>query len=113
MATKRKRHKYGAVPTVVDGIRFASKGEAGRYRELKLLEQAQPPKISNLQLQPKFPLVVAGTHICNYIADFRYIDLQTGGEVVEDFKGVRTSTYRIKKKLTEVLYNFSIREVTR
>jgi len=33
-----KWHKYGAIPTEVDGIRFASKKEEKRYGELKLLE---------------------------------------------------------------------------
>ena len=111
MPPKRKRHKYGAIPTTIDGIRFASKGEAGRYKELKLLEKAK--KIRDLELQPKFPLVVAGTHIAHYIADFRYFDLEAGREIIEDFKGVRTSTYRIKKKLVEVLHGIRVTEVTR
>jgi hypothetical protein len=37
---KPKRAKYGAEPTVVDGIRFDSKKEAARYQELKLLAKA-------------------------------------------------------------------------
>ena len=32
--------KYHAVPTTIDNIRFASKAEARRYRELRLLEKA-------------------------------------------------------------------------
>ena len=47
MATERsifspgsKRSKYGAVSTSVDGIWFASKLEAQRYSELKLMEKA-------------------------------------------------------------------------
>src|SRR3990167_2292221 len=38
--TRIRTHKYGAVPTVVDGIRFASKKEARRYSVLRLLEKA-------------------------------------------------------------------------
>lgn len=32
---KVKRSKYGNIKTVVDGIKFDSKKEAGRYQELK------------------------------------------------------------------------------
>ncbi len=42
--------KYRAQPTIVDGIRFHSKGEARRYQELRLLERAG--EITNLELQP-------------------------------------------------------------
>lgn len=40
--------KYHAQPTLVDGIRFASRKEAARYRELCLLERAG--EIQGLQL---------------------------------------------------------------
>ena len=46
--------KYGAIRTTVDGVTFASKAEARRYAELKLLEQAG--EIKGLELQPKFDI---------------------------------------------------------
>jgi hypothetical protein len=49
-------NKYHARKTELDGYIFDSKAEARRYSELKLLEVAG--KISNLQLQPKYPIVV-------------------------------------------------------
>ena len=52
-------HKYNAIPTTVDGIRFASKREARRYLELKLLQKAG--HISDLELQPRFRLMSAST----------------------------------------------------
>jgi hypothetical protein len=49
--------------------------------------------------------------VCDYIADFSYIDLnqtglqgQIGCEVVEDVKGFKTDVYKLKKKLVEALY---------
>ncbi len=87
--------KYSAIKTVIDGITFASKKEAGRYSELRLLDRAG--QIKALELQPKFPLIVNGTKVCTYIADFAY---QEGGKyVVEDVKGMKTPAYRIKRKL--------------
>jgi hypothetical protein len=67
-----RKSKYAAIPTIVDGIRFASKKEARRYTELKLLERAG--EITCLELQPKFPCVVNGKKVCTYIADFAYLD---------------------------------------
>lgn len=99
--------KYHAVPTVVDGIRFASKGEAARYRELKLLELAG--EIACLELQPRYPLVVNGVKIGEYRADFRYAE-HGAGVIVEDFKGVRTPVYRLKRLLVKALYGIEIRE---
>jgi hypothetical protein len=84
-----RRGKYKAVPTVVDGIRFASKKEAKRYQELKLLVRAN--EIKDLLLQPRFSLTVDGIFICTYVGDFQYTE---GNEVfVEDCKGFKTPAY--------------------
>lgn len=99
--------KYKAIRTEVDGIMFASKKEAMRFKELKFLLQEE--RISDLVLQPKFPIEVCGKKICTYIADFMYNE--DGKQVIEDVKGVKTSVYRIKKKLTEAIYNITIKEV--
>jgi hypothetical protein len=102
-----KRHKYGAVATVVDGVKFASKKEAKRYAELKIMEQAGD--ISDLELQPRYPLTVDGVKVGEYRADFRY--RRDGVTVVEDVKGVRTAIYRMKKKMVEAIYGITIVEV--
>jgi hypothetical protein len=102
-----KRHKYGAVKTEVDGIVFASKKEAKRYQELKLLRKAG--KIAALELQPSFDLVVNGVKVGRYVADFRYAEQDL--EVVEDAKGYKTDIYRLKKKMVEAQYGIEIREV--
>ena len=101
-----RRNKYGAVPTVVDGIRFASKREARRYGELKTAEKMG--LIRNLELQPKFEIVVKGQKICTYRGDFLYFE--DGVRVVEDSKGHRTQVYKLKKKLMKALYNIEILE---
>ena len=114
-----RRTKYHNRETVVDGHRFASRREAARYGELRLLERAG--QIAGLELQPAFVLhapklnsdgeLVRLVSIGKYLADFRYRDLISGLEVVEDAKGVRTPVYRLKSKLIAVEYGITIREV--
>lgn len=94
--------KYGNKPTEVDGIRFASKAEARRYSNLKLLERAG--EISNLRLQPRYPLVVSGQLVCTYVGDFEYLDNNHDRLVTEDTKGVKTKDFVIKAKLFHALY---------
>lgn len=101
--------KYKAVPTVANGIRFASKKEAARYQELMLLQRAN--KIEFLQTQPRFRLEVNGQLICSYVADFQYLDKETMHVVTEDVKGIKTAVYRLKKKLMNACHNIEIKEV--
>ena len=92
--------KYRAIKTTVDGIIFASKKEAGRYSELKLLERAG--LIRDLRLQPVFPIVYNSVKICKYVGDFSYFE---GNRfVVEDTKGFRTPVYRLKLRLMAAFY---------
>lgn len=101
--------KYRNIPTLVDGITFDSKKEAKRYQDLKLLARAQ--KISDLVLQPEFPIVIGDKPICKYIADFKYFDREKRCTVTEDAKGMRTPVYRLKKRLVEAQYGIRITEV--
>lgn len=104
--------KYGAVRTQVDGITFHSKAEARRYVELKLLQQAG--EISELELQPRFPLIVhfwdEQERIGEYRGDFRYYT-KVGEEIVEDVKGFATPLYKWKKRHVAAQYGIQITEV--
>lgn len=93
----------------VDGITFASKAEATRYAHLKLLVRIG--EITDLELQPRYPLVVNGQRVATYVADFRYRVVATGEVIVEDVKGVRTPVYRMKKKLLEAIDGTKITEI--
>ena len=100
----KKKSKYFAVKTEVDGIVFDSKLEAARYKILK--KRQDGGEISDLQTQVKFPyaLTVEGKEkkICSYIADFKY--KREDKWVIEDTKGVITQVFSLKKKLVEALY---------
>jgi hypothetical protein len=104
----RRRNKYRNEPVVVDGIRFASKREARRYGELRLLERAG--EITNLELQPRFGITVNGVRVCDYVADFVYV-LRNGQKVVEDAKGFRTPEYKLKRRLMKAIHNVEVAEV--
>jgi hypothetical protein len=99
--------KYKSQPTVVDGIRFASKAEARRYGELKVLERAG--RISGLRLQPSYELQPAFRDVrgrlhraIRYVGDFAYVE--NGREVVEDVKGFATQAFAIKSKMFMARY---------
>ncbi|MBO7319131.1 MAG: DUF1064 domain-containing protein [Clostridia bacterium] len=100
--------KYGNKAVAVDGIMFASKREAKRYRELILLLKCG--KISALELQKKFilqpPYRKNGKSIreITYVADFVYFDKERNKVIVEDSKGYRTEVFKLKKKIFEFVY---------
>lgn len=107
-----KTPKYRNVKTVVDGITFDSAKEARRYGELKLLERSG--RISGLEVQPAFRIVVNDCLICTYKADFRYVTdtpHASGVVVTEDVKGMQTPVYRLKKKLMLAVHGISVVEV--
>ena len=92
--------KYRAQPTVVDGIRCDSTAAARRDGDLKVMEKAG--LITDLELQPTFPVKINGIKVFTYRADFRYVDLD--GVVIEDVKGYKTPLYKLKKKCVEAAY---------
>ena len=112
--------KYKNRKIIVDGQKFDSMKELGRWQELKMLERAG--EITDLQRQVPFELIpvqrdYTGKVIekkCSYIADFVYQEKEGNGEshvVVEDAKGKKTEVYRIKKKLMFHVHGIRIREV--
>lgn len=108
LKVESKPSKYRNVRTIVDGIVFASRKEAARYGELKLMERAG--LISDLATQVPFVFTYNGQRICCYYADFQYS--QGGRVVVEDVKGgKRTKEYVIKRKLMRAFYSIDILEI--
>lgn len=101
---KRFKHKFRAIPTEEDGIRFDSKKEAKRYRELKLLVGAQ--EVVFFLRQVPFHLPGGVTYRCDFQVFW------ANGEVsFEDVKGMRTPLYITKKKQVEALYPITIEEI--
>lgn len=116
MIFKRKKgSKYKNQKIVYQGIKFDSKRECERYKELKLLERAK--KIKNLRLQVKYTLIpkqLENSKViereCSYVADFVYFDNDLQQEIIEDCKGMKTDVYKLKKKLMLHVYGIKILE---
>lgn len=109
-------NKYHNKKVIYNGIKFDSKKEMQRYKNLELLESTD--YICSLELQKKFLLQEGYTNAegkkirpIYYIADFFYFDYIDQRWVVEDVKGVRTEVYKLKKKLFEYKYNLTIDEL--
>lgn len=86
-----KANKYKAQKTRIDGLTFASKGEASCYEVLK-----NDPEIEILQTQPQVYLTAAKIL---YKPDFKCKEKKTGLVFYVEYKGVETASWRIKKKL--------------
>ncbi len=98
----KKPLKYKNKITTVDGLTFHSKGEANRWKELKLLEKAG--EVKNLKRQVAFHLVFGGVDLkTKYIADFIYTT-KSGHKVMEDFKGVETRLFKLKWAILKAMF---------
>jgi hypothetical protein len=90
-----------------------------------LLRQMQDhDEISDLQYHHVFPIGVMGVWICDYEADFRYLD-KSGNEIVEDVKPkfrneksrkayMRTDAYQRfaqKKRLMLAVHGIDVTEI--
>jgi hypothetical protein len=100
---QRFRHKFKAVPTEVDGIRFASKKEAQYYGELKLRQAAGLVLFFLRQV----PFHLPGN--IRYVCDFA--EFMADGEVrFVDVKGYKTDMYKLKVKQVKDCYGVTIEE---
>lgn len=94
----------------IDGIKFASPGEAERYIEL-MIRQAEGENIEvflqpKFELQPKFRKNGVLFRPIVYIADFKIVhgDGRIEIEDVKGWGGYTTPEFKIKRKLFEFKY---------
>lgn len=114
--TKKKKNKYNAVKTEVNGIMFDSKAEAKYYSELLLLKKAGI--VTSFVMQKDFTLQEAFTRengdrvkAIRYRVDF-VVKYRDGHEEAIDVKGVKTRVYINKKKqLLEKYPNINFIEI--
>lgn len=85
---------------------FPSKTEF--HQAMHLLFIQSQGLISELEFHPKFPLVIKGVRLCNYIADARF--LRDGKRICQDSKPTNfmDKTSELKMKLYEILYDDKI-----
>ena len=106
----RKYNKFKNKKVELDGYKFDSLAEAKHYQHT-LKPKFDAGKISHLEVHPRITCMVNNRKVCDYIADFSYIDQNAitpqGAEgclVYEDVKGFKTDVYKLKKKLVEACY---------
>jgi hypothetical protein len=91
------RHKFKAVATAVDGIRFDSKREAAYYLKLKL--QVAAGEVVTFLRQVPFHLPGGVRYVCDF-----QVFLASGEVLFVDTKGVQTESFKAKKRMVEQLY---------
>lgn len=125
-------NKFNAKKIEYNGIKFDSKKECERYKQLKILEDKG--EIKDLELQKKFVLIPKQTieyeetlksgkvktkkmtieRELSYVADFYYKD-KDNKEVIEDVKGCKFgaayNVFVIKRKLMLYVHNIKIIEI--
>lgn len=98
------KHKFRAIPTELDGIKFASRKEARRYRELRLLEKSG--ELSFFLRQVPFHLPGNVKYVCDFLCFWKDENV-----TIEDVKGIKTPMYILKKKQVEAIYPIEITEI--
>lgn len=98
------KHKFRAIPTEFDGIKFASRKEAKRYRELRLLEKSG--ELLFFLRQVPFHLPANVKYVCDFLCFWK-----DDSVTIEDVKGIKTSMYILKKKQVEAIYPVKIMEI--
>ncbi len=91
------RHKYKAVRTETDGIKFDSKKEAAYYARLLLLMKTGEVVVFLRQV----PFYLPGG--VRYVCDFE-IFMADGSVRFVDVKGVETATFKAKRRMVEEMY---------
>lgn len=108
------KSKFGNKKTPADdGVVMDSGREATRYKDLVRMQEAG--QIASLRRQVTYALVVNDVHICDYVADFVYVncDKLVGkylATVVEDSKGARTPIYKLKRALMKACRGIEVVE---
>lgn len=98
------RHKFGAVQTECDGIKFSSKKEARYYNALKMKQSAGHVLFFLRQVPFHLP---GGVRL---VVDF--VEFRADGTVhFVDTKGVETESFRAKRRMVQAVYPVEIETV--
>ena len=106
--------RYRTVPKerrTYKGRVFDSMREMKHWINLELLERSG--EITNLEYQPKFPVLINGKAFCTFTGDASYFD-KGGNWTVVDVKSTGTAkdaAYRLRKKAAELFHGIKVTEV--
>lgn len=102
----RRQNKYKNIKIKIDDHLFDSKAEAADY--IYLREKEKNKKIKDLELQPKFDLVVKDKKLASYRADFKFFDLLQNKNRVIDRKGIDTPLSKRSRKHVKLQDNIEV-----
>lgn len=100
------KHKFNAVPKIIDGRRFDSKLEANYYRFLK--EKVKLNEVVFFLMQVPFHLPAKIKYVC----DFQVFNTDGSIDFI-DVKGKDTPISILKRKQVEEIYPVKIKIVTK
>lgn len=101
---RKRKHKFNAVPTVRDGIKFPSAHEANHYSHLQALQKSG--EVLFFLRQTPFHLPGNIKYVCDFMVFW------TNGDITfEEAKGFKTAMYKTKKAMIYELYPIDITEV--
>ena len=99
----RRRGKYGNVRCKLDGHKFDSLAECGRYVQLRNMQRRN--LIFDLDCQVSLPFQCGR----KYVADFMYTRWEGGVQrICEDVKGVCTAVFQLKRALLRQEYGLEV-----
>lgn len=95
------RHKFNAIQTVTDGIKFGSKKEAAYYAQLKLRQMSG--EVLFFLRQVPFHLPGGVRHVVDFV------EFHADGTVkIVEVKGMDLAMGKLKRKQVEALYPITI-----
>ena len=109
----KKKNKYNVSKKedrTYNGIVYMSKLEMKYRKYLDTLVMAG--EVQKIKEQYEFKLFVKEKLVCKYLCDF-FVTYMDGRKEYVDVKGMKTATYRLKKKFVEAEFNIKITEITK
>lgn len=109
-------NKFHAKKTIIGDLKFDSRKEADYYCLLELQKKAknEADRVVEIELQPRFDMIVNGINCGFYKADFG-VTYASGVKKIFDVKGLKQGAayqiFRLKKKIVEAIYKIEIIEV--
>lgn len=100
--------KVKRCPYCHDGVPvyFGSKREHSHF--VKLLHDQKHGLISDIELQPRFDIIVNDKNIGRYRADFKFFDKRKQTDRIQDVKGMVTRDGELRRKIVEALYGVTV-----
>jgi hypothetical protein len=93
----RPRHKYGAIQTELDGVKFSSRAEGRYYLALKAKQTAG--EVVGFLRQVPFYLPGGVRYVCDF-----QVFWADGSVSFVDVKGMETESFRAKRRMVEALF---------